>query len=337
MCVIDALTPEFDVKVISFKRLYPQWLYPGESDRTAPLPRDDSRFQLDLLNPLSWLQTLRSIAQHQPIAVIVPWWTTVWALPFGWLFRRLRARNIQPIGLIHNVLPHEANRSDTWLTRWALQPVEKFIVQAQSEYDRLGALLPNVAIETCAHPPYATLAPVEQPRQTDVPELLFFGLIRAYKGLADLLDALAIVKQQGLTFQLNVVGECWEDIATYHAQIERLDLTDYVTIDARFVPDDIVHVAFQRASVVVAPYRHGTQSSVLALAQGYGKPIIASSVIEDTLAADYAGWQRIVPPNNPALLAQAIMDALTECPTDVTVAAPSWTCFVDAVNALLQR
>ncbi len=336
MQVIQALESQFDTQVISFKRLYPQRLYPGESDRTAPLPEQDPRFQLDLLNPMSWRSAAKQIVQAKPIAVVFPWWTTIWALPFGWLSRYLQRHKIPSICLIHNVMPHEARPLDKGLTRWAFAPVEKFIVQAKSEQLRLQQLKPTAKLQLCPHPPYPKLATQTSAKSSDTPTLLFFGLIREYKGLADLLDAAAQIKQDGHPFKLMIRGECWEDPERYRAQILQLGLVNDVDFKARFIPDADVHAAFEQANVVIAPYRRGTQSSVLALAQGYGKPIIASSVIADSISDNYSGWHQVIPPNDTEALANAIRLFLKETPETVAVETPRWDCFPAAIHALLQ-
>ncbi len=335
-CVAQALSNRYRVEYISFKRLYPALLYPGTSDRIGPLPTANAQqFKLDLLNPLTWWQVARDITQQRPSAVIIPWWTTVWALPIGLISRQLERSQIPVIGLIHNVLPHEAKPWDRWLTRFGLRATQRFIVQSQSQAQRVTALFPNAAVAHCAHPPYPKLAETVVQRTTSVPQLLFFGLVRDYKGLTDLLHALAIIQAQALEFQLNIIGEFWTDIAPYETLITTLGLDKNVAIQAEFVSDAAAHVAFETADLVIAPYRRGTQSGVLALAQQYGKAIIASTTIRDSVQATYPGWQRYVPPQQPAELAVALADFLTEMPPTITPPAPDWSGFQHAVAALL--
>ena len=71
--------------VVSFRRQYPRWLYPGKSDRDPsqePL-RVNAEYLLDPLYPWTWWQTARRIAEWKPDVVIFQWWTTFWAPAFA--------------------------------------------------------------------------------------------------------------------------------------------------------------------------------------------------------------------------------------------------------------
>ena len=70
---------EHSVLLVSFKRLYPRRIYPGDSDRDPsqePLTINDADYWIDSLNPLTWLRTFQRIRSYRPDVVVMSWWTT---------------------------------------------------------------------------------------------------------------------------------------------------------------------------------------------------------------------------------------------------------------------
>lgn len=111
--------------------------------------------------------------------------------------------------------------------------------------------------------------------------LLFFGNIAPYKGVDDLLRALAILVQEGGRFTLILAGRvkdrsCEAYWAKLECLIEALRLSQYVRKEIRWVPDSEVGLFFRAADVAVLPYRRVYQSGVVALAYAQGVPVIAS-------------------------------------------------------------
>jgi len=142
---------------------------------------------------------------------------------------------------------------------------------------------------------------------TDRPLLLFCGLVRPYKGLDVLLDAMAIVVRER-PLHLLVAGEFWQGgEAQYRQQIDQLGLNDCVTIWNEYLPDEQLAACIDRADVVVLPYRSATQSAVIQLAFGRGKPVITTNVggLAEVVANGRTGL--IVPSEDPPRLADAIL------------------------------
>jgi glycosyltransferase involved in cell wall biosynthesis len=159
---------------------------------------------------------------------------------------------------------------------------------------------PNTAKSSTAKPPTAGAAPKV---------LLFFGLVRKYKGLDVLLDALARVTTRPSPL-LVVAGEFYEDEAGYREQAARLGLADRVHFHARYIPDSEVNVYFSAADVVVQPYRHATQSGVVQTAFQFGRPVIVTRVggLPDMVRDGQDGL--ITEPDSPASLARTLEQAL---------------------------
>ena len=102
------------VQVVSFKKQYPQWLYPGESDKDYSLGREkvEAAFLLSPLNPLTWIKTVRAIKAFKPDEIILPWWVTFWGPAFRYVSKRLKNKEFRIAYLIHNTIPHEARAFD---------------------------------------------------------------------------------------------------------------------------------------------------------------------------------------------------------------------------------
>ncbi|MGB9591947.1 MAG: glycosyltransferase, partial [Candidatus Kryptoniota bacterium] len=111
----------------------------------------------------------------------------------------------------------------------------------------------------------------------DVPIMLFFGIVREYKGLRDILYAMPAIKARLGKAILLIAGEFWEDKRLYLRIIESLGIGDSIVIEDRYIPNEEIPLYFSAADVLVAPYRHVTSSAVLKTAQGFGIPIITTA------------------------------------------------------------
>ena len=308
-----------EVLLLSFSRQYPAWLFPGRSDKDPserPL-QTEAHYLLDPLNPLTWRRTLHQIRQWQPDVLIIPWWHPYFAPVWYGLGRGIKRLRPQPklLFICHNVRPHEQGWLSRALLPWLLKRVlgrgDGFIVHSQADAAILADYLPQAQITVSPLPTYAALGseaadtlPVDLP--SDRPLLLFCGFVRPYKGLDVLLEAVALLKRP---FHLLVAGEFWQGgLSSTQAQITQLRLTDCVTIMDEYLPDEQLAACIDRANVVVLPYRSATQSAVVQTAFGRGTPVITTDVGGLAEAVENGRTGLVVPPEDPAALAQAIED-----------------------------
>jgi glycosyltransferase involved in cell wall biosynthesis len=311
----QTLRERHEVLFISFSQQYPTWLFPGRSDRDPserPL-RANAEYLLNPLNPLSWWRTLRRLRKWEPEVVVIPWWVPFWAPAWSVVGRGVKRLPSRPkvLFICHNVLPHEQDKLSflmPWLMRLTLAPGDGFILHAASDAQILRRLLPQAHCRVTPIPTYAALGdqeavalPISLP--TDRPLLLFAGFVRPYKGLGVLLEAMALLERP---LHLLVSGEFWQGAATYEAQIARLDLGEKVTLWDEYLPDELLAACLRRADVVVLPYRSATQSAVVQMAFGQGKPVITTNVGGLAEVIDHERTGLVVPPENPAALAAAI-------------------------------
>ena len=307
-----------DVLMISYRKQYPDWLYPGKSDKdfSQEIKIKDVLFVFSPLNYLDWNKTLQAIKTFQPDIVIYPWWVTFWAPATGWLLGKLKNLGIPTSVLVHNALPHEGRWLDKKLTKYALKDARNFVTMTEKETERLKAVIHNTSkIETSSHPVY-TQFPLSGLRKAQVreklglpngcPIALFFGFVRPYKGLSVLLEAIGILKQEKVKMHLVVAGEFWQSESDYMKQIKDLDICDMVTIRADYIPDSEAGLYFEAADFFVAPYLEGTQSGSIKLAMGYRLPIVVTEIITDPMIQEYSIGRLIVPPGDALTLAKAM-------------------------------
>ena len=278
-----------EVLVVSFKRQYPQWLFPGQSDKDPseePLKVKDAQYWIDSLNPITWLTTFRRIRDYRPDVIVLQWWTTFWA-PLLFLLGALNRIFLRSslVYICHNVLPHETRFWDSLLARLAWRWGKSFIVQSEEEKERLSSIMHDIPVSVVPHPIYDMFADQKIPQKEarkrldlplDRPILLFFGFVREYKGLKDLLAALPEIRAQLGEVTLVVAGEFWEDKSPYLEMIENLRITDAVIVEDRYIPNEEVSVYFSAVDVLVAPYRRATGSGIVQMALGCECPVITT-------------------------------------------------------------
>jgi glycosyltransferase involved in cell wall biosynthesis len=338
--------------MVSFKRQYPQWLFPGKNDKDpsqTPLEVDDVRYWIDSINPMTWLRTFCRIRRYQPDLLILQWWVTYWTplwFVFG-LLNRLWLR-VPLLFVCHNVLPHESKnpRLDGMLTRLTLRWGSVFIVQSDSERSRLKQVVDG-KVSVVPHPVYDMFSQQLLQREDaraqlslseNAPVLLFFGIVREYKGLEDLLEALPLVCEHHPDLRLLIAGEFWDDVNQYLSRIRRLGLENEIIIDNRYIPNEEMIRYFSAADVLVAPYRRVTGSGVVQLALGMGCPVITTEVVALVNYKLEGVRGRSVPPHSPKLLANVIIDyierdlMLTRDSKPKWVDDSSWDKLLDAVE-----
>ena len=314
------------VTVVSFRRLYPRFLYPGTSDRdpggnafrlTMPV-----RFLVDVLQPLTWFQAGREIAALRPDLVVIQWWTTFLGPCWAVVASVLRSRRVPVTFLVHNVLPHEPRPFDRLLARLALSRGTGFVVLGGKEENRLREFLgTRVRIGVCPLPVSDFFGSSRQDRRharaalglpLDRLVLLFFGFVRPYKGLTHLIEAVGLLHERGRSVSLIVAGEFWEDRSGYERQVGRLGIADSVRFDDRYIPDEEVGKYFSAADIFIAPYIGGTQSASLTVALDFGLPVIATEPIAFGLNHLAGHGLRIVPPADPGAIADAVEELIVQ-------------------------
>lgn len=304
-----------EVLLVNFKRLYPKVLFPGRTqyDDGARTAGEASVRVIDSIGPRSWPRAARAVIEFSPDVVVVQWWQPFFAPAMRSIVSRVRRHsNARIVFLCHNVLPHEARPTDRALVRWGLARAHGFVVQSRQDGETLASLLPGARIVFNPMPVFDVFGGGDETREAARAKLgltgrviLFFGLVRAYKGLDTLLDAFAICGDR-LQATLCIVGEFYEDREPYDERIRALGIGDRVRVIDRYIADDEVGSYFRAADVAVLPYVSATQSAVVQTAFSFGTPVIVTRVggLPDIVADGETGY--VVPPRAPGELAAAM-------------------------------
>lgn len=299
-----------EVQIFTFTLQYPGFLFPGKTQYSSePAPADLSiERRLSSVNPFTWISLGRTIRKARPDLLILAYWMPFMAPCMGTVARLARGNgHTRVIALCHNLIPHESRPGDTLLTRWLLGSVDGVMALSQSVCDDVHRFVPDMPTVASPHPLYDNFG---QPADHDEAcqalgleatqrYLLFFGLIRDYKGLDLLLDALAQCKDT--SYKLIVAGEFYSGEERYKAQAEQLQLNDRIIWRNEFVPDSQVRYYFGAADLVVQPYKTATQSGVTQIAYHFQKPMLVTRV---------GGLPEIVPDGRVGFVADPTPEAL---------------------------
>ncbi len=305
-----AQEPGCEVRAWSFSRQYPALLFPGEEqvEPGAAAPADfASARTLDTLWPPSWHATASEVTAWGADLAIIPCWTFFTAPSLAQVARALRRKGVRVVALVHNPNDHEAAGWKQALFARQLRAADAAVAHSLPVAEELARIVPELAVRRYPHPLYDTHPPSTRtlPRRAAL-ELLFFGLVRPYKGLDVLLDALPHVGHAD--WHLTIAGEVWGDAAALGRRIAALPCAGRIEFRPGHVPDDEAADLFARADIVVAPYLSATGSGVVALAHHYRRPVIASdlAVMREAIEPGRTGW--LPPVGDAAALARLLSD-----------------------------
>ncbi len=279
---------EVDIKTFTLQ--YPSLLFPGESQTVATPPPADLRICrcVNTMNPLNWVRVGRRIRRERPDFVLMKYWTPFMAPCFGTIARIARCNgHTKVLCQIDNVEPHERHLTDKPFNRYYLHSVDGFVYMSEQVHSELRAYSDAPALFS-PHPLFENFGERVERSEACVRlgldpanrYVLFFGLIRDYKGLDLLLDAWAQLRRAGRTEgrRLIVAGEFYTAREPYLNRIADNGLQDEVLLHDRFIPDDDVKYYFSAADFVVQPYKTATQSGVTQIAYQFCVPMVVTKV-----------------------------------------------------------
>ena len=280
-----SLEKEHTVKAFNFSLQYPKLLFPGKSQFVAENDEVDqipSQRILNSINPISYRSTVKEIKKFNPDLLIIGYWMPFMAPSLGFVAGKLK-KHCKVVAIVHNATPHEKNKSDQQLNRYFLNRVDKIVALSEAVKKDIKNITPAKPIQVIPHPLYEhfgkKITKEEAANTLSIPAnkkyLLFFGLIRKYKGLDVLLKALAHLPED---IHLVIAGEAYDKIETYQQIISEENIQNRVHLFNRYIPDHEVKSFFSLADVCVLPYKSATQSGVTAIAHYFNIPVIATKV-----------------------------------------------------------
>lgn len=277
-----------EVIIYTFAFQYPGFLFPGKTQYSSdPAPSGlDIRTVIHSLNPLNWIATARSIRNQRADLVILRYWIPFMAPCLGTIGRWIRKSSPAHVtGLVDNALPHEKRAGDATLLRYFGGACHDFMALSTSVASELTVLTGKSA-RVSPHPVYDQYGEITDKisacRKLQIdPEqhyLLFFGLVRAYKGLDLLLEGFARSEFARKKYKLLIAGEFYEDREKYDQIIRQHNLQESVIIHDKYIDDARVRYYFSAADLITQTYRSATQSGISQLAFHFEKPILITDV-----------------------------------------------------------
>ena len=347
---LAAVTP---TRALLMRGLVPKALYPGRArvgTTVNDLTYDEA---VEVYDGVDWhwgpsmRGARRFVQQSPPDVVVLQWWTGAVLHSYARLARLARRSGSRVVIEWHEVqdtgearIPG-VTRAVTAAMRRLLRSVDGHVVH--SEYDlhllRQSYDLPDERVVITPHGPYdhhSSAVGTDRAADDDF-TFLYFGIIRPYKGVEDLVaayDLLPAEVREGT--RLVIVGETWEGWTAPLEAVAASPNTDRITVVNRYVTDREVAEHFAAADAVVLPYRRSSSSGPLQVAMSEGLPVVVTSVGGLVEAAGSYQGTRFVAPGDPAALAEALAEMPARRGQRYDDPA-SWNTTVDALAELFAR
>jgi glycosyltransferase involved in cell wall biosynthesis len=316
------ITTEF----ISFKRLYPEFLYPGgveDSDPDFDVNETATlriRRIITYYNPITWIRA--GWTAHAEV-VHLQWWSIPLAPIYVVLLLVLKARKKKIVFTVHNVVPHERSIFDYRLAKTVLSFGDAFIVHSKkNRTDLIERLQLSANKVHVVHMPvhdmyrcretgeHAVRQKLGLPQEGKI--ILCFGNIRPYKGIDCLIEAMPHVINSVPSAHLLIAGQNWGNWEEpYGRLIKQTEIGDYVTTLLRYIPMSEVAEIFQAVDMVVLPYRYfDAQSGIGNIALAFEIPLVVTRV--GGLPELVEDGRVVCEPENKEALSRAIIPILRD-------------------------
>lgn len=294
----NAFAQDYPTSTILMRRLIPRRLYPGRARVGAPLtsmrydPRVDVYDGVDYYWVPSIAGAIRLLLRRRPTVIVFQWWSGTVVHTFLLLALIGRLLGARIVVEFHEVLDTSefafpAVRAYLKLvSRPFLGLVNAVIVHSTVDIDEVRSRFPvlrDKPLRVIAMGSSVTTTDTDRWAEEHTPSpvftLLYFGTIRHYKGLENLIRAFdGLTDEQAQRFHLTVVGETWQDWNLPAELIEVSPRRDRITFVNTYVDDEQAAGYFRAADAVVLPYLRSSGSGPLHMAMSHGLPVAVSAV-----------------------------------------------------------
>ncbi len=308
------------VDVITFKRQYPKFLYPGtfQEEGGEVFGEICSERLIDSMNPFNWLSVGKTLRKRGYDLYVFRFWIPLFGPLFGTIARSVgggpgRGRVLT---ILDNLIPHERRPGDRIFTNYQFRYCTLSITQSTTVHTQLKKRFPHIPVTTLPHPVYEHFGtPISKSKArelveiADRPTLLFFGFVRKYKGLDLLLEAIPEVVRRIPKVQLLVVGEFFGDPEPYLDIVQKHDLQDHIKIHNEFVPNEEVMKWFSASDLLVLPYRSATNSGIVQIGHNFALPSVVTDVgsLSEVVVDGQTGF--VISEASPEHIAEAVEKA----------------------------
>lgn len=275
-----------EIDGVNFKTLYPKLLFPGTTQYEKPRVPSYAEEVMHSYNPLIWKKTAQRIANDKPKVLLISYWHPFFIPAFNSVIKRVKkiSPSTKVVTIAHNVLPHESFPFSEKLMRSFFQNNDLVITLSSQTEQEFSSLDVSTKTEKLFHPIYETTLPPEPKEslrekygfKSDDRIILFFGLIREYKGLDVLIKTLNNMDVVNNKFKPLIVGEFYDDKQKYIDIINPQHKDAYTIID-RFVSNKESAEVMSISDLLILPYKTASQSGVLADALNFNLPSIVSN------------------------------------------------------------
>ena len=300
-----------ECEIISYSLQYPNFLFPGSTqfDTSGNAPKNIKIHTLiNSVNPLSWIKTAKFIKKQKPDFIVFRFWIPFMGPALGSIARMVRKSGVKVLAITDNVIPHETRPGDVAFAKYFINACDGFVTMSKAVMKDLEKFTNTVHKKYLLHPLYTSfgekLNKIEARKGLELPTdkqlVLFFGLIRNYKGLDMLLDAMNELKSHP-NIVLVIAGEFYEDKQPYLDLIKNYGIEKQVIIHGKFIANEDVKLYFSATDLVALPYRSATQSGVTQVSFHFEVPTLVTNVggLGEIIPDKVAGY--VVEPNGKAI------------------------------------
>ena len=306
------------VTIYTFTLQYPGFLFPGKTQySTSPAPGDLTIVRkVNSINPLNWVKVGREIRRQHPDMVMVRFWLPFLSPCLGTIARIIsKDKGIKVVSLLDNVVPHEHRIGDKVFARYMIKSVGGYVAMSESVLADAKSFDDTKPYALTPHPLYDNFgdrvsrdeAIAHLGLDAETRYILFFGLIRDYKGLDLLLRAFADSRLRNKKTKLIVAGEFYSNAELYEQLEHDLDIAEHIVWYKEFIPADQVRYFFAAADLVAQPYKTATQSGITQIAYHFERPM---------LVTDVGGLAEIVPHGKVGYVVKPEADAIADALVD---------------------
>lgn len=300
------------VEIYTFSLQYPSFLFPGKTQFSdEPQNKNLTIYRkVNSINPFNWIKVGLEIKKKNADLMITKFWLPFMSPCLGTIERIVKSnKHTKTVSILDNIIPHEKRFGDKMFAKYFVGATQAFVAMSKSVLSDVELFDRKKPKKFCPHPlydHYGKLLSKEEAQKkllldTDKKYVLFFGFIRAYKGLDLLLEAFSNEQLRNSNIKLIVAGEFYEDSKPYFEKIESLKLEDKVVLRTDFIPDSKVNQYFSACDIVAQPYKTATQSGVTQIAYHFEKAMLVTNV---------GGLAEIVPNGKVGYVAQPNSDEI---------------------------
>jgi len=294
---------DWKTKIYSYTIQYPKLLFPGQNQFTDDPPPENIEIQrtFSTINPFSWRKLTRQIKKENPNLVISRYWLPYTALSTSYIHRRLTAESqVQSVSIVDNLIPHQKLPGDQRIQEYFLSSLDKFFALSESVKLNLEKKVDSSKVSYSPHPIYDHYGDIMQKKEAcktleldpAFRYMLFFGFIKAYKGLDLLLESLEKEYLKKNQIKLIIAGDVYGNDSIYKDIIIKKQLEEHIIFHKRYIPKDIVKAYFSVCELVVQTYHTATQSGITQIALHFEKPILVTDVggLSEFVIPDETGY-----------------------------------------------